>query len=63
MDIKINPVFDKPAGQPVVIAGPCSAESEEQVLTTARALAKQNIDFALVFGSLVLVPVLLKGLG
>ncbi|MFK7978630.1 MAG: bifunctional 3-deoxy-7-phosphoheptulonate synthase/chorismate mutase type II [Saprospiraceae bacterium] len=44
MDMKINPVFDKPAGQPVVIAGPCSAESEEQVLTTARALAKQNID-------------------
>ena len=44
MDIKINPVFDKPAGQPVVIAGPCSAESEEQVLKTAHALAKQKID-------------------
>ncbi len=44
MDMKINPVFDKPAGQPVVIAGPCSAESEEQVLKTARALAKQKID-------------------
>lgn len=44
MDMKINPVFDKPAGQPAIIAGPCSAESEEQVLTAARALAKQNID-------------------
>ena len=28
-----------PAGQPAVIAGPCSAESEAQVLETARALA------------------------
>ena len=44
MDMKINPVFDKPKGQPVIIAGPCSAESEEQVLKTARALAKQKID-------------------
>ena len=44
MDMKINPVFDKPAGQPVIIAGPCSAESEEQVLKTAHALAKQKID-------------------
>jgi len=25
-------------GQPLIIAGPCSAESEEQVLTVARAL-------------------------
>ena len=44
MDMKINPVFDKPADQPAIIAGPCSAESEEQVLTAARDLAKQNID-------------------
>lgn len=44
MDMNFNPVFDKPAGKPVIIAGPCSAESEEQVLKTARALAKQNID-------------------
>jgi len=44
MTMNFKPVFNKPAGQPVIIAGPCSAESEEQVLTTARALAKQNID-------------------
>jgi chorismate mutase len=30
-------------GHPLVIAGPCSAESEEQVLQTAAALSKQNI--------------------
>lgn len=44
MEMKISPVFDKQPGKPIIIAGPCSAESEEQVLTTARALAKQNID-------------------
>ena len=32
-------------GLPLLIAGPCSAETEEQVMTTARALAQQgNID-------------------
>lgn len=41
--MNINPVFEK-KDRPIVIAGPCSAESEEQVLTTARALAAQNID-------------------
>jgi chorismate mutase len=30
--------------RPVLIAGPCSAETEEQVLATARALAPQGID-------------------
>jgi len=29
--------------RPVVIAGPCSAETEEQVMTTARELAKKGI--------------------
>jgi chorismate mutase len=29
--------------RPLIIAGPCSAESEEQVLTTARQLASQGI--------------------
>ncbi len=33
-------MFDTPAAQPWVIAGPCSAESEEQVLRTAQALAE-----------------------
>lgn len=32
-----------PAQRPLVIAGPCSAETEEQVLSTARSLAKNNI--------------------
>ena len=41
--MQIKPVFEKKE-RPVVIAGPCSAESESQVLTTARALAKQNIN-------------------
>lgn len=44
MEMQLEKVFNKPAGQPIIIAGPCSAESEEQVLTTARALAGQNID-------------------
>jgi chorismate mutase len=30
--------------KPLVIAGPCSAESEEQLLNTARALKKLNVD-------------------
>ncbi|MDR2683353.1 MAG: 3-deoxy-7-phosphoheptulonate synthase, partial [Dysgonamonadaceae bacterium] len=32
-----------PAQRPIVIAGPCSAETEEQVLCTARELAGKNI--------------------
>ena len=36
--MQIKPIFNKPAGQPIVIAGPCSAETEEQVLRTARDL-------------------------
>ncbi len=42
MDIK--PIFNKEKGTPILIAGPCSAESEEQVLKTARGLAAENID-------------------
>ncbi len=41
--MNITPIFDKKK-RPIVIAGPCSAETEEQVMTAARALAKQNID-------------------
>ena len=29
--------------RPIIIAGPCSAETEEQVLTTAKALAKNGV--------------------
>ena len=32
-----------PAERPVVIAGPCSAETEEQVMNTARQLAKHGV--------------------
>lgn len=39
----IQPIFNK-AKKPIIIAGPCSAETEKQVLVTAHALAKQNID-------------------
>lgn len=44
MEMNIKPIFNKPKGQPIVIAGPCSAESEEQILKTAHALAAQNVD-------------------
>jgi chorismate mutase len=45
MEMNLKPIIDKPAGRPMVIAGPCSAETEEQVLATAHALAKQEVDF------------------
>ncbi|MGK0365515.1 MAG: chorismate mutase [Saprospiraceae bacterium] len=41
--MNISPIFDNKK-RPIVIAGPCSAETEEQVMQTAHALAKQNID-------------------
>ena len=45
MEIKIEPlalpgIEDK---RPIVIAGPCSAETEEQVMETARLLADKGI--------------------
>ncbi len=39
----IRPVFPN-FQRPVLIAGPCSAETEAQVLSTAHALAEQDID-------------------
>lgn len=41
-DIEITPLFDwiDTQGKPLVIAGPCSAESEEQLLQTAKEIAK-----------------------
>lgn len=41
MEMNIQPIFKK---RPFIIAGPCSAETEEQVLQTARELAPQGID-------------------
>ena len=35
--------FDAVHGQPALIAGPCSAESERQVLSCARALSTQGV--------------------
>lgn len=41
---KFEPLFtDIEVGKPMIIAGPCSAETEEQVLTTARELAANGI--------------------
>lgn len=40
MEMNIRPVIEKSANRPVVIAGPCSAEGEEQIMQTARDLAK-----------------------
>ena len=37
--------------KPLVIAGPCSAESEEQVMDTAKGLAKSGIKILQAFGS------------
>ena len=41
-EIEITPLFDwiETHGKPMVIAGPCSAESETQLLQTAREIAK-----------------------
>jgi len=41
MEMNFQPISSK---RPLIIAGPCSAETEEQVLQTARELAKQDID-------------------
>lgn len=44
MNLDILPIFDSnDRSQPIIIAGPCSAESEEQVLTTARGLRDAGI--------------------
>lgn len=41
MEMTFQPTLKK---RPFIIAGPCSAETEEQVLETARGLAPQGID-------------------
>lgn len=42
-DLKPLGIGDKSFGKPIIIAGPCSAESEEQVLETAKQLASFGI--------------------
>ncbi len=47
--------------KPILIAGPCSAETEQQTLTTAHQLASQGIKLLeQEFGSRGPAPVLLK---
>jgi chorismate mutase len=38
LNLSDNTIFKRADGQPLIIAGPCSAESEEQMLETARGL-------------------------
>ncbi len=45
MEMQFKPLVEKEEGQPIIIAGPCSAETEEQVLETAHGLKDQNVDF------------------
>ncbi len=46
MEMTFRPIVEgKPANEPLVIAGPCSAETEAQVVETARQLAQQKVDF------------------
>ncbi|GAB4500440.1 MAG: bifunctional 3-deoxy-7-phosphoheptulonate synthase/chorismate mutase type II [Saprospiraceae bacterium] len=40
--MNFQPIFNKK--RPILIAGPCSAETEEQVLATAQGLKNQDID-------------------
>jgi chorismate mutase len=39
MEMTFSPVLARTEKRPIIIAGPCSAESEEQVLQAARGLA------------------------
>ena len=43
-EINLKSLLEKNNKKPLVIAGPCSAESEEQVIDTAKQLATKNID-------------------
>lgn len=46
MNNHLKPLLDGiEAGKPIIIAGPCSAETEEQVITTARELAAYGIKY------------------
>ena len=44
MELELQPLNlpSDEGGRPIVIAGPCSAETEEQVMTTARELVKKH---------------------
>ena len=42
IELNLRPISDD---KPLIIAGPCSAETEEQVLETARELAQYGIKY------------------
>lgn len=44
MEMNIKPVIERQPGRPVIIAGPCSAETEAQVMATAKELKEVGID-------------------
>ena len=43
--MKFKSILDTPHKRPILIAGPCSAETEEQILETAHGLANMNVDY------------------
>lgn len=45
MEMKFKSVVERADKRPIVIAGPCSAESEEQVMEIARQLSQQDVDY------------------
>ncbi len=47
IDLKLNSLesWSGVSGRPLIIAGPCSAESEEQIMTVAKALQGKGIDY------------------
>lgn len=44
MEMNIKPILGHAKKEPIIIAGPCSAETEEQVMATAHGLADAGID-------------------
>ncbi len=45
MKLELQPIVEGGFKRPLVVAGPCSAETEEQLLAAAEGLAPLNIDF------------------
>ena len=43
MEMHIQSPLEKPQDRPILITGPCSAESEEQVMKTAQMMADNNV--------------------
>lgn len=45
LEMKLEPIVANSGKRPIVVAGPCSAETEEQVLAVAEGLKPLGIDF------------------